>query len=51
MMQSVVHTDPVQRRFPHYNFDFGSGLMKQRGALQGALPSSNYDNTLPFEPA
>jgi hypothetical protein len=51
MMQSVVHTDPFQPRSPHYNFDFGSGLMEQRAALQGALPSSNYDNALPFETA
>jgi hypothetical protein len=51
MMQAVVQTYPVQHRLPCYDLDFGSRLVKQRGALKGALASSNYDNALSFEPA
>ena len=48
-MQSTVQAYPVQCRLPRYDLYFGSGLVKQRSGLKGALASSDYGNALPFE--
>ena len=47
----TVQHYPVQSRLSCDDFDFGAELMKKRGGLQRALPSSNHDNALPSEPA
>jgi hypothetical protein len=46
-----VKTHPVQARLPCDDLDISSCLMQQRGGLKSALPSTNYNYAMPFEPA